>query len=165
MTGPVRVRTATPADRAAIGRLWQELMDFHTHLDPEVFDLRDDALAIWLDWLDEWLADLDRVVLVADAGSEVVGYIMGKPEEGPPVYKRRQYGAVHDTCVTQTWRRRGVGQALVVALLEWFRARGLVEAQVGAAARNPVSNPFWRAMGFNPHMVQMRRPVNARTET
>jgi ribosomal protein S18 acetylase RimI-like enzyme len=160
MSQDITIRRATPADRAAIGRLWQELMAFHHQLDPEAFELREDALDIWLPWLDEWLADPDRIVLVADTGRALVGYTMGRPEEGPPVFKRHRHGAIWDTCVTQALRRRGVGRKLVAALVDWFRERGLAEAHVSAAARNPVSNAFWRAAGFRPHMIQMRRLVD-----
>lgn len=160
MSDAAEIRRATPGDRAAIGLLWQELMEFHYQLDLRAFEMREDALDIWLRWLDEWLTDPDRIVLVADTGHELVGYIMGKLDEGPPVFKRRQHGAIHDTCVAASCRRRGVGRKLVAALLDWFRERGLTEVHVGAAACNPVSNAFWRKMGFEPHMVQMRRLVD-----
>ncbi|UCC67838.1 MAG: GNAT family N-acetyltransferase [Armatimonadota bacterium] len=159
MTESVTIRRATADDRAALGALWHELMDFHYQLDPEGFQMRADALDIWLPWLDEWLADPERVVLVADAGHHLVGYIFGKPEEGPPVYERRNHGAISEVCVTAGWRRRGLGRQLVAALLDWFRERGLTEVHVSAATCNPVSNAFWRAMGFHPHTVQMRRAL------
>ena len=159
MSDDPHIREATLEDSAAIGRLWQELMEFHYQLDLRAFEMREDALEIWLRWLDEWLTDPDRIVLVADTGHELVGYIMGKPDEGPPVFKGRHYGAIHDTCVAASCRRRGVGRKLVAALLDWFRERGLTEVHVGAAAYNPVSNAFWRKMGFQPHMIQMRRHI------
>jgi GNAT superfamily N-acetyltransferase len=159
MSGSVQIRQATPADRAAIGRLWQELMEFHYQLDPRGFEMTDNALEIWLRWLDEWLADAERTVLVADSGGDVIGYIMGRQEEGPPVFERRAYGAVWDTCVAASWRRRGVGRKLVARLLDWFGERGMTEVHVSAAASNPVSNAFWHQMGFEPHMIQMRRSL------
>lgn len=159
MRGSFEIRRATSTDREAIGRIWQELMAFHADLDPEAFELRDDALSIWLDALDKWTEDPERIVLVADAGTELVGYTIGKHDEGPPVYRRRKHGTICDTCVTRNWRRRGVGHALVVALLKWFRENGLTEVHLGAAACNPVSNAFWRKMGFHPHMTQMRRHI------
>lgn len=154
------MRRAMPADRDAIGRLWQELMEFHAHLDPGGFTPRPDALPVWLEWLDKLLAAGDAAVFVAEVEGQPVGYIIGGTAEKPPVYPDRRYGVVHDTCVTADWRRRGVGQWLFKALLEWFREQGLSEVRVGAAAANQVSNVFWQAMGFRPHVISMRRAVD-----
>ena len=163
MSNDFRIRQASPTDRAAIGRLWQELMDFHSGLDPDAFLLAPGALDAQLRFLDERMADEDSMVLVADTGQTLVGFIVGRLEEGPPVYQHRQHGAIWDTCVTQSWRRRGVGRKLVADLLDWFRQRGLRDVDVGAAACNPLSNAFWHALGFRPHMIRMRRAVDVGT--
>ncbi len=157
MTQDIAIRRATPADRAAIGRLWQELMDFHRGLDPDAFALADDALSRWLEWLDILMADENRVILVAVAGTGIVAYVHGTVDEGLPVYRQRRHGTICEICVTEGWRRRGVGSGLVAALSDWFRERGLTAVHVGAAACNPVSNAFWRRMGFEPYTILMRR--------
>jgi len=157
MSDAAQIRRAVPADRAALGGLWGELMDFHRGLDPNTFALADDALSRWLEWLDMLMADENRVVLVAAAGADIVGYVHGTVDERPPVYRQRRHGTICEICVTEGWRRRGVGSRLVAALFDWFRERGLTAVHVGAAACNPVSNAFWRHMGFEPYTVLMQR--------
>lgn len=159
MTQDIAIRRATPADRAALGRLWQELMDFHSRLDPDAFALADDGLSSWLEWLSTVVADENRVVLVAETGEGLVGYVHGSVDERPPVYRDRRHATISEICVTEGSRRRGVGSRLVAALFDWFRERGLTAVHVGVAACNPVSNAFWRRMGFGPHTIRMRRPL------
>ena len=159
MTESVTIRQATPADRAAIGRLWQEMMDYHCTLDPEVFALAEDALSCWLEWLDTILPEENRVVFVAEADGQPIGYVHGTVGETPPVYAQRQHGAIVEISVTASWRRRGVGGQLVGALFDWFRQRGLAEVRMGRSPRNPLATAFWRKLGFVPHMVQMRREL------
>jgi GNAT superfamily N-acetyltransferase len=159
MSEGLRIREAAHDDRAAIGALWQELMAYHVRFAPEEFDLADDALAVWLESLDQWTGDADWLVLVGEAQGELVGYLVAKTDQGPPVYRRREHGVIWDTCVAARWRRRGVGRKLTAYALDWFRSRGLSQAQVSAAACNSASNAFWRKMGFEPHMVQMRRKL------
>jgi ribosomal protein S18 acetylase RimI-like enzyme len=159
MTDEVNVRQATDADRAAIGRLWQELMDFHLRLLPKRFALAEDALEAWLRFLDEGLADEERLVLVAEAGTELVGYVIGVVATRPPVFKELRQGAIYDMCVAESWRRRSVGRRLCESMLAWFRERELDTSEVSVAALNPVSQAFWRAMGFEPEMVRMIRPL------
>jgi len=160
MSNDLRIRQASPADRAAIGRLWQELMDFHLRLRPKRFALADDALETWLRYLDECLADEDRLVLVAEAGTELVGYVIGALATRPPIFKELRQGAIHDMCVAESWRRRSVGRRLCESMLAWFRERDLDTSEVSVAAVNPVSQAFWRAMGFEPEITRMIRPLH-----
>jgi ribosomal protein S18 acetylase RimI-like enzyme len=157
MSDAVQIRRATPADRAAIGRLWQEMMDYHCTLDPEVFALAEDALSCWLEWFDTILQDENRIVLVAEVDGQPIGYVHGTVGETPPVYAQRKHGAIVEISVTASWRRRGVGGQLVGALFDWFRQRGLAEVRLGRSPHNPLATDFWRKLGFEPHMVQMRR--------
>jgi len=155
----LEIRPATADDRQAIGRLWQELMTFHAALDPTEFTVKEGALSLWLEWLDSNIEGEDSAVLVADAGGEIVGYILGRVGERPPVYQDRALGEIHEISVTQTWRRRGVGRQLVAGLLDWFHERDLTRIRVSAAACNPTSNAFWRAMRFEPATNYMRRRI------
>ena len=159
MSGEVTVRRATAADREAIGPLWQEMMDYHCTLNPEVFALAEDALSCWLEWFDTILQDENRIVLVAEVDGKPVGYVHGTVGETPPVYARRKHGSIVEISVTASWRRRGVGGKLVGALFDWFRQRGLAEVRLGRSPRNPLATAFWRKLGFEPHMVQMRRKL------
>ena len=121
MSDEVAVRRATAADRNAIGGLWQEMMDYHCTLDPEVFALAEDALSCWLEWLDTILPEENRVVFVAEADGQPIGYVHGTGGETPPVYAQRKHGAIVEISVTASWRRRGVGGQLVAALFDWLR--------------------------------------------
>jgi ribosomal protein S18 acetylase RimI-like enzyme len=159
MSNDFRIRPASPADRAAVGRLWQELMDFHLRLSPKSFALAEDALEAWLRFLDKCLADEDHLVLVAEAGTNLVGYVIGAVATRPPIFKELRQGAIYDMCVAESWRRRGVGRRLCQSVLAWFRERELNTSEVSVSAVNPVSQAFWRAMGFEPEIVRMIRPL------
>jgi GNAT superfamily N-acetyltransferase len=156
MSATVTIRTATFEDREGLAELWQELMDFHRDLDPGAFDLAPDAQSRWIEDFDEWLVDEHRRLLVADTGSGIVGFIIGVIGGRRSIYEQLSQGMIGDTCVTKGWRRRGVGTLLVRELVAWFRGRGVSHICVHLAAANPISNSFWREMGFQPFMVQMR---------
>jgi GNAT superfamily N-acetyltransferase len=155
MTATVHIRPATPDDRAAIGRLWRELMDFHHQFDDRAFALVPDAAEIWLRQLDASLTDDNCLVLVAEVEGQLVGYAVGDLSEAKPMFQHGPYGAIGTFYVTATWRRRGIGRRLVERLLAWFHQRGMPEARVTAWASNPVSNAFWRALGFQPKTIGM----------
>jgi len=153
----VTVRRATAADRQSVGRLWLEMMEFHRECDPHFFQLKPDALEIWLRHLDECLIDEEQIVLVAQAEDELVGFAMGRPNEDPPPFATAPHGFVTNLSVSERWRGKGVGRQLYAALARELQARGLQEIRLSASALNPVSNAFWRRLGFEPYVVQMRK--------
>ena len=53
--------------------------------------------------------------------------------------------------VTAAWRRRGVARGLFAAARSWLIAQGVSRIQLTVDAANPVSQGFWREMGFYPH--------------
>ncbi len=150
----VIVRRATFNDLEPVLDLWQEMMDYHARLDRRfrpTADGRDHVREV----LREWMADDTQRVLVAVADGRIVGYIIGHIAEHPPVFEMRYLGHVSDICVALHWRRKGVGRKLFSALRKWFQNQGLTVVQLHVAALNPVSQAFWREMGFQDYMYRM----------
>lgn len=156
MTEEVRIRRATGDDREAVGQLWLELMTHHAGLDPDAFSLADDALAQWHEIFEARMADENSLLLVAEAEGQVVGFIKGSVREEYPVLAGGSYGYLGETSVTARYQRQGVGRRLYEALAAWFRERGISEVRLQVSSYNPVSDAFWRAMGFSPYLMHMR---------
>lgn len=150
----ITVRRGMLEDEEAVLGLWQEMMDYHARLDPR-FQPASDGKEHFHAVLREWMADETRCVLVAVVDGEVIGYIIGRLAENPPVFAMRRFGYVTDICVAPQWRRMGVGRKLFAALKEWFRQQGLAVVQLNVAAFNPTSQAFWRAMGFQDFLNQL----------
>jgi len=143
----IRIRRARQEDLEAVLDLWQEMMDYHARLDVR-FQPAADGREYFRPAVQEWMADDTWRVLVAVADGQVVGYIIGRVAENPPVFEMRHFGYVTDICVAPDWRGTGVGRRLFAALRNWLRHRGLTVVQLNAAACNPTSQAFWRKMGF-----------------
>ncbi len=157
MSKSINLRKATPGDREAIGKLWLELMESHRAWDSRFRQLKSDALDIWLLHLDECLADENQIVLVAESEDELIGLAMGRQDEDPPVFSTPPHGFITTFIVASQSRRRGVGKLLFEELAKEFHARGLYDLRLSVAATNPVSNAFWRRMGFEAYSCNMRR--------
>jgi ribosomal protein S18 acetylase RimI-like enzyme len=150
----IHIRRATPEDLEAVLDLWQEMMDHHARLDrrfQQVADSRDHFRVT----LREWMADDAQRVLVAVDDGEIVGYTIGRIAENPPMFELRFLGHVSDICVARERRRQGIGRKLFAALLNWFRRQGLPVVQLSVATANPVSQAFWREMGFQDYLHRM----------
>ncbi len=152
---PVTIRRAQRQDVDQMAVLWRELMDFHVALDPHL-GLGRDAEWHWRGSCLEWMQDDDWRVLVAEEDNHLIGFITGSLRDTAPILLEPRRGMVQDAVVTARSRRRGVGEALYRELAQWFRGRGVSVVELNAAAANPVSQAFWRKMGFGDYLLRLR---------
>jgi ribosomal protein S18 acetylase RimI-like enzyme len=89
-------------------------------------------------WSDERLEEKMRspvfdptMWFVATSGSQIVGSVQNyiKPEENKLLSRRRGY--ISNVCVLQSWRERGIAQALVSTSMRELATRGMTEARLG----------------------------------
>lgn len=150
----VTVRQAIPDDVEGIVPLWQEMTDFNAALDPRM-GITPEGAEHFRQFLLLRLEDDNSCVLIAEVEGRIVGYTIGRVVSNPPVFSLSEYAYISDMCVTEGWRRRGIGRRLYQALCEWFRAKGLSVIQLSTLHHNPVSQAFWRAMGFSDYLDRL----------
>jgi ribosomal protein S18 acetylase RimI-like enzyme len=158
------VRMGTEKDLPEMLQLWREMMDFHALMEPR---FRPAPVPVGEDaWEKHLRADIwgngDWCVLVAEAEGKLIGQIMGVLRSAYPVFEPERYGYVTDIVVDPTARRSGVGRALFEALRAWFREQEASHLELQVAHRNPVSQSFWRAMGFTDFMDTLRKDLDAK---
>jgi ribosomal protein S18 acetylase RimI-like enzyme len=150
----VVVRQAESGDRGAVIRLWKEMMDFHVPIDGR--------LSLGSDWRNEvaratrqWLRDRDTCLLVADTAGGVIGFVLGGVVDVVLGLKPSTYGHIAHLCVAGEWRRRGVGRLLCSSLGTWFLDRGMSSIHAYVSHFSPVSQQFWRALGFEEYVERL----------
>lgn len=152
---PFTIREARRQDVGAIVALWKEMMAFHEAYDAR-FRFAADAPKDFQNHLTATLRSRAACVLVAQATDRVIGYIMGEIQTRKPIYPAGKYAFISDICVTEEYRRSGVGRALVQSLMEWFQQQGVTAVELFVAEANPVSLAFWQAMGFKDYLRMLR---------
>jgi L-amino acid N-acyltransferase len=95
----------------------------------------------------EWFAarQKDYVVLAARDGSELLGYASYGPFRAPSGYRLT---AEHSIYVREDRRGKGIGKALLMALIARARAQGLHALIGGVDADNGLSIALHKAFGF-----------------
>jgi [ribosomal protein S18]-alanine N-acetyltransferase len=92
-----------------------------------------------------YLRDRRNVLWVARDGSRTVGFLRGTTLG--QLHSRRRQMFLYEVAVTRGWRRRGIGRALVRALLAYCRARGYEEVFVFTDPHNRAAVALYRSTG------------------
>ena len=148
------VRPARSDDSEAVILLWKEMMDVHAAIDGRLSvspHWRADV-AQSVGW---WLQDRDSRLLVAETTDGVIGFALGGLAAVTLGLKASIHGHVAHLCVSLRWRGHGVGRQLVASLREWFLARSAPSIQVYVSCLNPVSQQFWRGLGYEDYISRL----------
>ena len=150
-----RIDHAAPADLEAMVLLLGEL--FSIERDFQV------APAVQRRGLELLLADVEHAaILVArpHAGGPAAGMVTGQLVISTAEGARSLW--VEDLVVCAQARGRGIGRALLAALLDWAQKRGATRAQLLADAGNASASVFYGRVGWQPtNMVARRIRLNS----
>jgi ribosomal protein S18 acetylase RimI-like enzyme len=157
---PVTVRPATPNDYEALCAVVAAVDRFHADLVPHRFR-RIEGPARPVAWLTGLVESPDGLLLVAERGGELVGFLEGGLQRSPegPMHLPRRLLMVDGVGVLEAHRRAGVGRALMEAAHAWARARGLDEVELSVHAANRDALAFYERLGYTPAVHRLsRRP-------
>jgi GNAT superfamily N-acetyltransferase len=141
VTHDVRVRAATTSDADGI---WPLVRDFATSFTPDR-----DAFA---DILPALVRRDDVLVLVAESGGDVVGYLLAALH--PTFFANGPVAGVEEVMVAAAHRRTGIGAALMAEAEKWADARGA--GYVSLASRR--AGDFYLALGYEDSATFYKKP-------
>lgn len=98
---------------------------------------------------EEWLADPDGFVLVAECRCRPVGFILISTTTGYQAWASQdRVGEVHDLVVAASWRAQGVGSALMDAAEHQLARLRIREIRLGAMTGNKEALRFYENRGM-----------------
>jgi ribosomal protein S18 acetylase RimI-like enzyme len=165
MSSAVSVRPARPADLEVLGRLGALLVAEHHDFDPRRFIAPVPDLAQrYGQFLVSQVERPDMVVLVAQRGEDVVGYVYGGMEGNDYMALRGPAGVVYDLVVDPAHRRQGIGTRMLDAALGDLVRLGAPRAVLFTAEKNHVARGMFAKAGFRRTMIEMTRELTGEPE-
>ena len=143
----MQIRRAALTDIDAIEVLWREMMNFHIECD-DYFTMSTEADTNHREYMTGLIQDENKRVYVADDDSQLIGYLMAEINAYPPIYLHQRFGHIGAISVSESAQCKGVGRQLLEAALAWFRENDLQRVECSVAVENPLSQGFWKKMGF-----------------
>ncbi len=151
----INIRRASESDLVTLGRFGASLMRQHHSSDSRRFVLTDRPEDGYGRFLVSQLANPDSLVLVAERGNEVLGYVFADIEPTSWRDLRGPCGFIHDVYVHESARRQGTGEALVRAAIEWAHSRGMSQVVLWSKSGNDDAQRLFAKLGFRQTMIEM----------
>jgi ribosomal protein S18 acetylase RimI-like enzyme len=156
MSHPIVIRRATRDDLPSLGRLGALLMRTHYAFDSQRFlPPGDDPEAGYAWFLDTQLGEPDVVVLVAERGDGVVGYVYAGLEPLSWKELRGPAGFIHDIVIDESARTAGIARQLLAAATDWLREQGAPRVMLWTATGNAGAQRLFDSAGFRRTMIEM----------
>jgi ribosomal protein S18 acetylase RimI-like enzyme len=149
------VRPATTDDVEAVLPMVDKIAAMHKEMDLAKYNYFDDVGGMYRGWLADRAEDARSVFLVADAGRQLAGFLIGTVNQEIPIYHLEEYGFIHDLWVEEDYRHEGVARQLVTLALERFKAIGVAQVRCDTASANTVARSLFERCGFRPSTVEM----------
>ena len=157
---PFVVRPACEADLPAVGRLGAELVRQHHRFDAARFMAPGEDVDAGYAWfLGTQLREPDTLILVADHGERILGYLYAAIEPRSWKELRDEAGFIHDVVVDERFRRAGIARALVEKAADWFRSHGMPRMVLWTAAPNEAAQHLFAGLGFRRTMIELTREL------
>jgi ribosomal protein S18 acetylase RimI-like enzyme len=148
----VKVRQATRQDLPVLVALFEELEGMQR--DWRVFTPRPGFYDQVAERYRRALESPDAVTLVAEDDGEVVGMAYGEVRT-PSRFSDERALELSGVVVRVGHRGRGVGRALVGEAARFAGDRDVPWIELKTFVPNETAMGFWRALGFNPRVVQL----------
>ena len=156
------VRRGDRDDVDRLQPLWRALREHHVTLPamPPVRSSEDSWEFRKGQYLD-WLSQEGHILLVAERGSELIGYTVVSLGEGAATWDLGERTAEIETLsVLESERGNGVGAALSQAATDIANEAGAGTVLVGVAHSNEDAIRFYEREGFKPFYVSLTRSLS-----
>jgi len=107
----------------------------------------------------EWLADKNSIVLVAEVGTKVTGFLVATVNYRTD-YSPNTTGNISAVYVEKKFRRRGIGSELVKEACRFFAAKKAKHIYIRYVLGNTEAERFWENLGFKPILLTAGTLVN-----
>ncbi len=92
------------------------------------------------------------ISLLAYVGDEVIGLL--NAFETLSTFKAKPLINIHDIAVTASWRRKGVGRALMLHIENIARTRGCCKLTLEVLEKNVSAQALYRELGYEGYQLQ-----------
>ncbi len=154
----MELREAEKSDLEEVFDLWwNELMQYHHDHNKKFYELKEkpEARELEIKHKKEAIDDEDCFLVIAEEGSQVIGFATAKKDERSPVWKKTSKVHIEDIAVSSEHRRKGIGTALVKKIVDWAKQKNAELVDVDIDVNNTPGKALHKDTGFGKRWLKM----------
>jgi len=157
----MEIREAVKKDVLQLSELFRQELECHQGLDC-YYELLTDF--DWIAYAEERMKDRERLVVVAEHGECLAGFIVARIMNYPPdnryktilrrivhyvkkptplPIKPMRWGLIEDCYVMPSLRKQGIGRRLVLGAIKWFHSKQVSRVELFLTTGNNEGEAFW----------------------
>ena len=150
----ISARPATSADGVVLTRLYDGLRREMTDLHP-MWPLADGLPEPVEDSFAAAVDDADTLLLMGEVDAVPMGFLLARVEDLLPQAEGRRVGAIRLIYTDELAREVGVAEAMLTAVLEELRKRGITRFDAHVLPGHRLAKNFFEAGGFSARSIVM----------
>ena len=156
----ITLRQATKQDYETYCNLLNEINDQHCAALPGIFQ-KPSGVIFEREYFISLLENDDLAIFLAETEVRPVGFVHVLVREAPnyPLLVPRRFGNIDTLVVSASFRRGGVGKALMRKAEEWAASRGAAAVEVNVYEFNQGAQGFYGRMGYTTLSRKMSKPL------
>lgn len=154
----VLIRPATEEDFEALRPVMKDQTHYHADLIPEIINKIEMAKEDDYKWFRDALDNPKKHLLCAEMNGSLVGMTLFeiKQSSDDPIMVKRRYIYIDELNAIEGMRGKGIGKALIQAVHNWAREKGINEIELSVWERNTPAIGFYEQMGYESWRRTMR---------
>lgn len=150
----MEIRPAVFDDVPAVSQLYAQLFADMARLQPESLKPAEQDKY----FLDAMIEMEEAEILVAEEAGQVLGFavVQARPTPPFPFFHPQTFADFVDVAVAPAHRGKGIGKALIAAVGDWAKERGLAYVELTVLAQNQRAIRLYEELGFTDASRTMR---------
>jgi ribosomal protein S18 acetylase RimI-like enzyme len=155
--GAIAIRPAVSQDAAGITQTYLESAEYHAGLDSARYGIpqAEEILERYRQGQQHPSdAHGEAITLVAELGSEIVGFVDARLTRSPdPMHREMLYCFIVEIAVSNRHQAQGIGRLLLQAAEDWGRSQGADLASLEYLVANQRASRLYERLGYRPASI------------
>ncbi|WP_109299803.1 GNAT family N-acetyltransferase [Aquimarina sp. AU474] len=106
--------------------------------------------------IEKYILSKQTEVVVAEINDEIIGSGYGQIRDRQDFFLQKQLGYIGFMYVKEEHRGKGVSQAIITHITNWFSTKDIEEIRLKVYEKNPRAIKAYQKTGFKKHLIEMR---------